>query len=145
MEPVDREKQEVHEKVSETSREIANSISCYIRKLEIKEERVHSRSGSRIVVKNALGKVLASRSILHVDVGTIFTAEALACSWAIQTDLVRAFTWKMLSRVMRGEQCKLNGYESRTKEDRKQVFPTLEKGERMKTSFVTSKYLQNGG
>ncbi|MBA0666137.1 hypothetical protein Goklo_002586, partial [Gossypium klotzschianum] len=128
MEPVDREKQEVHEKVSETSREIANSISCYIRKLEIKEERVHSRSGSRIVVKNALGKVLASRSILHVDVGTIFTAEALACSWAIQT----------------GEQCKLNGYESRTKEDRKQVFPTLEKGERMKTSFVTSKYLQNG-
>ncbi|MBA0781536.1 hypothetical protein Gotri_002457 [Gossypium trilobum] len=64
MEPVDREKQEVHEKVSETSREIANSISCYIRKLEIKEESVvHSRSGSGIVVKNALGKVLVSQSI----------------------------------------------------------------------------------
>ncbi|MBA0697647.1 hypothetical protein Goari_021180, partial [Gossypium aridum] len=87
-EPVDREKQEVHERVSETSREIANSISCYIRKLEIKEERVvHSRSGSGIVVKNALGKVLVSRSILHVDVGTIFTAEALACLLAIQTGL----------------------------------------------------------
>ncbi|MBA0601157.1 hypothetical protein Gorai_004343, partial [Gossypium raimondii] len=87
MEPMDREKQEVHEKVSETSREIANSISCYIRNLEIKEERVHSRSGSGIIVKNALGKVLVSRSILHVDVGTIFAAEALACSWAIQTSL----------------------------------------------------------
>ncbi|MBA0873995.1 hypothetical protein Goshw_010063 [Gossypium schwendimanii] len=42
-------------------------------------DELHSRLGSGIVARNALGTVLVSRSILHVEVGTVFAAEAFAC------------------------------------------------------------------
>ncbi|MBA0698068.1 hypothetical protein Goari_021577, partial [Gossypium aridum] len=44
-----------------------------------------SRSGSRIVARNAMREVLVSRSILHDDIGFVFAAKALVFSWAVQT------------------------------------------------------------
>ncbi|KAH1129912.1 hypothetical protein J1N35_001290 [Gossypium stocksii] len=40
-----------------------------------------------IVARNAQGQVIASRSVLHSNVGSAFVAEALAYSWAVKTGL----------------------------------------------------------
>lgn len=44
------------------------------------------------MAKNALGKVVASRSMIHADVGSGFAAEAFACLWVVQTKLNLGFT-----------------------------------------------------
>ncbi|MBA0822024.1 hypothetical protein Goarm_018844 [Gossypium armourianum] len=49
--------------------------------------RIFFKSGTGIVAKNAQGQVIASRLILHSNVGSAFVAEALACSWAVKTGL----------------------------------------------------------
>ncbi|MBA0575233.1 hypothetical protein Golob_024897 [Gossypium lobatum] len=111
----------VHENSAKSGREVANFIQSYIKGLEGIEERgltrgvisakleppsgvcikinfdadfdwAHSRSRSGIVAKNALGKVVASRSVIHANVGAAFAAEALARLWAVQTGLDLGFT-----------------------------------------------------
>lgn len=111
----------MHENSAKSGREVANFIQSYIKELEGIEERgltrgvisakleppsgvcikinfdadfdwAHSRSRSGIVAKNALGKVVASRSVIHANVGAAFAAEALARLWAVQTGLDLGFT-----------------------------------------------------
>ncbi|MBA0851794.1 hypothetical protein Goshw_026326, partial [Gossypium schwendimanii] len=111
----------VHENSAKSGREVANFIQSYIKELEGIEERgltrgvisakreppsgvcikinfdaefdwAHSSSRSGIVAKNALGKVVASRSVIHANVGEAFAAEALARLWAVQTGLDLGFT-----------------------------------------------------
>ncbi|KAG8485703.1 hypothetical protein CXB51_018966 [Gossypium anomalum] len=77
----------LHERVSTSGRETVNSISCYIKELEIGEKG----SETVIVAKNNQGKVLFSRTILHPEVGTAFAAKALACLWAIRTSSEMGF------------------------------------------------------
>ncbi|MBA0668108.1 hypothetical protein Goklo_001072, partial [Gossypium klotzschianum] len=62
-------------------------------------DELHSRLGSGIVARSALGTVLVSRSILHVEVGTVFAAEAFACSWAILIGLEMGFTFIRLKHA----------------------------------------------
>ncbi|MBA0626988.1 hypothetical protein Godav_004551, partial [Gossypium davidsonii] len=50
------------------------------------------KSGTGIVARNEQGQVFASRSILHSNVGSTFTAEALTCSWAVKMGLVLGVT-----------------------------------------------------
>lgn len=55
-------------------------------------DSVQSKSGLTIVARNAMGKVVVSRSMMHVEVGSTFTMEALACSWVVQTGLEMGLT-----------------------------------------------------
>lgn len=43
--------------------------------------------GSGIMARHTRGRVLASRSVLHLDVGSSFIVEALACHYAVKLRL----------------------------------------------------------
>lgn len=70
----------------------APSRTCITLNFDAAFDKDFFKSGTGIVARNAQGQVFASRSILHSNVGSTLTAEALTCSWAVKMGLVLGVT-----------------------------------------------------
>ncbi|MFQ6666960.1 hypothetical protein Gotur_033142 [Gossypium turneri] len=56
----------------------------YKANFDVAFDQANSRSGSRVVIRNSMGQVLASTAVLHVNVIFAFVVEALVCSDAVR-------------------------------------------------------------
>ncbi|PPS01414.1 hypothetical protein GOBAR_AA19252 [Gossypium barbadense] len=56
----------------------------YKANFDVAFDQVNSRFGSRVVIRNSMGQVLASTAVLHANIISTFAAEALLCSDALR-------------------------------------------------------------
>ncbi|MBA0742509.1 hypothetical protein Gogos_015560 [Gossypium gossypioides] len=56
----------------------------YKANFDVAFDQANSRSGSRVVIRNSIGQVLASTAVLHANVVSVFFVEALVCSDAVR-------------------------------------------------------------